>query len=76
MSKGMQNRAAVTSAKALRAGQLEDQRKFHNPNMDQEDTGGKRLAEPARGTRKQLLGTVLAIAAILIWLILRAFGVI
>lgn len=40
MSKEMQSRAAVTSAKALRAGQLEDQRKFHNPNMDQEDKGG------------------------------------
>lgn len=38
--------------------------------------GGKRLAEPARGSKKQLVGTIAGIGAVDLVLVLKALNVI
>ena len=37
--------------------------------------GGKRLAEPVQGTKKQLIGTLVGISAVILALVLKALHV-
>lgn len=53
--------------------QPEKPNQWENPG--QQD-GGQRLAEPAKGTKKQLIGTIAGIGAVILLLALKAFNVI
>ena len=43
-------------------------------NPGQQD-GGKRLAEPLRGTKKQLIGTIAGVGVVILLLVLKALNV-
>jgi hypothetical protein len=73
------NRIDVTAAKAVQTQLREDQRRYTQPNTPaaDEDKGGKILAQPAKGTKKQLLATIAILAALIADLaLLAAFHVI
>ena len=73
------DRIATIAAKTVQTQFQEDQRKFtqpSNPSGD-EDKGGKILAQPAKGTKKQLVGTVVGIAALVaVLVLLKVFHII
>ncbi len=52
--------------------QPEKPNQWENPH--QQD-GGQRLTEPPRGTKKQLVGTIVGIVAVVLLLTLKAFNV-
>lgn len=65
-------RVGITAAKSVQTQFREDQRRFTQPQSDNDDQnkGGKRLAQPAKGTKRQLLGTIIGIAAVIVVLVL------
>ena len=65
-------RVGITAAKSVQTQFREDQRRFTQPQSDDDDQnkGGKRLAQPAKGTKRQLLGTMIGIAAVIVVLVL------
>ena len=65
-------RVGITAAKSVQTQFREDQRRFTQPQSDNDDQnkGGKRLAQPAKGTKRQLLGTMIGIAAVIVVLVL------
>lgn len=66
------DRICTTAAKTVQTQFREDQRRMAQPQSDSndQDKGGKRLAQPAKGTKRQLLGTILGIAAVIAILVL------
>ncbi len=64
-------RVGITAAKSVQTQFREDQRRFTQPQSDNDDQnkGGKRLAQPAKGTKCQLLGTIIGIAAVVVVLV-------
>lgn len=69
----------ITTTKAVQTQFREDQRRFTQPNYatKDEDKGGKILAQPAKGTQKQLVGTIIGIiAALSVLVLLKVFHVI
>jgi hypothetical protein len=76
----MQNdRISITAAKSVQTQIREDQRKYGQPRTpaEDEDKGGKILAQPAKGTKKQMIGTVVGIIVVIAVLaLLGAFHII
>ena len=71
-------RIGITAAKSVQTQFREDQRRFTQPQSDNDDQdkGGKRLAQPAKGTKKQLIGTIVGIAAVIaVVILLRALQI-
>ena len=71
-------RIGITAAKSVQTQFREDQRRFTQPQSDNDDQdkGGKRLAQPAKGTKKQLVGTIVGIAAVIaVVILLRALQI-
>lgn len=71
-------RIGITAAKSVQTQFREDQRRFTQPQSDNDDQdkGGKRLAQPAKGTKKQLIGTIVGIAAVIaVVILLRALHI-
>jgi len=66
----------INAAKSINAQYSDSRSKFFQPGqLRREDTGGKKLTEPPKGTRGQLIGTILGIAAVpAMLLVLRLLG--
>lgn len=64
------DRIDVTAAKSVQAQVQNDQLKFAQPDSVDTDKGGNILAQPAKGTKKQLVGTIVGIIALIAFFVL------